>query len=256
MAPSDIKIFLKLNNNKIALTDVEPFTLSTFKDLIIDSFEANVDLLIGRVRNKIENRTSGTKLISSFYCANSLNRILFKYDSSRHLLHKIMILNPTNNLPILGKIDYFKVIFDETLLQCLYLNNFSAKNVEMRNTSFYYRNNTLIIKAEKFASDEDFFNNHETREYFRKNCEKDDMFLFEVFTLPEETTSQGSLRRMGFFIRLLHFNFIVVFVIAVLLVLLVGNHEYKTLIFNTLLFCICSLICMLIYGVVVIKRRV
>lgn len=247
MSFSNIKLYIELNNKKLNGNEIEIFTLLSFKELIIESFKLKMDLLIARVSNINEDNKGNKIKIYSYFCANNLNRILYKYELKSKMLYKMIILNPLNNLHILERIKYFKIKYNEKLL-----NKINLLNTTNNNLIEDISKNIIYIKALFFATDEDFLFNNKIREYFKLNSKKDGIkFLFKLETNPINYIhlSQSRFQNNDFYIRLLHFNFVIVFVMSVLLIVLFNAPDFKVVISFVLLFCIISLILMVTYGI-------
>ncbi|KAM0671247.1 hypothetical protein CWI42_090710 [Ordospora colligata] len=87
---------------------IETFTLEEFKALVLDCRTKNKDLIIARVTTP--DPEDQNILYNFYYAASELNRILFRFESDRRLLHRMKVRNPLNNMYILGQVYYYKVI--------------------------------------------------------------------------------------------------------------------------------------------------
>ncbi|KAI5172363.1 hypothetical protein NEFER03_1477 [Nematocida sp. LUAm3] len=94
----------------------EPFTLETFKKSILESLKAGKDYILAKVTTADPNDHSS--LYSYYYSAFEINKILFKYETARHLLHRMKVRNPMNNMYIMGQVYYYKITL-EALEHCL-----------------------------------------------------------------------------------------------------------------------------------------
>ena len=90
------------------------FTFDTFKSLILSHHEHEKALLIARVTTGTINTQTNTieNVFYSYYNAYNLNKVIFRTQRSgfKMLLHRLAVLNPLNNLEIIGNVEYFKVI--------------------------------------------------------------------------------------------------------------------------------------------------
>jgi Domain of unknown function (DUF5092) len=93
--------------DRIDATEVEPFTLEPFKRSILDTRKVGKDYIVARVTTSDPNNSS--LLYNYYYSAMEINKILFKYESDRHLLHRMKVRNPLNNMFIMGQVYYYKV---------------------------------------------------------------------------------------------------------------------------------------------------
>lgn len=85
----------------------EPFTLESFKKSIIESLRAGKEYILAKVTTSDPN--NATSLYSYYYSAYEINKILFKYESDRHLLHRMKVRNPMNNMFIMGQVYYYQI---------------------------------------------------------------------------------------------------------------------------------------------------
>ncbi|KAI5189963.1 hypothetical protein NECID01_0758 [Nematocida sp. AWRm77] len=85
----------------------EPFTLESFKKSIIESLKAGKEYILAKVTTSDPNNASS--LYNYYYSAYEINKILFKYETDRHLLHRMKVRNPMNNMFIMGQVYYYKV---------------------------------------------------------------------------------------------------------------------------------------------------
>lgn len=88
----------------------EPFTLETFKKSILESLKSGKEYIIAKVTTSDPNNAAS--LYNYYYSAYEINKILFKYESDRHLLHRMKVRNPMNNMFIMGQVYYYKVTND------------------------------------------------------------------------------------------------------------------------------------------------
>ncbi|AFN83487.1 hypothetical protein EROM_080680 [Encephalitozoon romaleae SJ-2008] len=86
---------------------VETFTLEEFKAIVLDCRSKNKDFILARVTTPDPDDQS--IIYNFYYAASELNRILFRFESDRRLLHRMKVRNPLNNMYILGQVYYYKI---------------------------------------------------------------------------------------------------------------------------------------------------
>lgn len=86
---------------------IETFTLEEFKAIILDCRTKEKDFIMARVTTP-DPEDQGI-FYNFYYAASELNRILFRFESDRRLLHRMKVRNPLNNMYILGQVYYYKV---------------------------------------------------------------------------------------------------------------------------------------------------
>lgn len=89
----------------------EVFTLELLRKLISDSRKLNKDFLIARITTSDPNDQA--VFYNYYYSAFEVNKILFKYESNRKLLHRMKVKNPLNNMHVIGQVSYYKITTDE-----------------------------------------------------------------------------------------------------------------------------------------------
>jgi hypothetical protein len=85
----------------------ETFTLEEFRKIITDFRRAGKDFIIARVTTPDPYRQD--VLYNYYYAASEVNKLLFKYESERRLLHRMKVRNPLNNMYIIGQVYYYKI---------------------------------------------------------------------------------------------------------------------------------------------------
>ncbi|KAI5169933.1 hypothetical protein PAEPH01_1111 [Pancytospora epiphaga] len=93
--------------DEINADETETFTLEEMKKLILTYRESEKDFLIARVTTP--NPDDQTTFYNFYYAAAEINRVLFKFESSRRLLHRMRVKNPLNNTYIVGQVFYYKI---------------------------------------------------------------------------------------------------------------------------------------------------
>ncbi|OAG30958.1 hypothetical protein NEDG_02187 [Nematocida displodere] len=87
--------------------EIEPFTLESFKKSAIEALRAGKEYILAKVTTSDPNNAAS--LYNYYYSAFEINKILFKYESDRHLLHRMKVRNPMNNMFIMGQVYYYKI---------------------------------------------------------------------------------------------------------------------------------------------------
>ncbi|KAI5180715.1 hypothetical protein NEOKW01_0999 [Nematocida sp. AWRm80] len=85
----------------------EPFTLEPFKKSILEALKEGKEYILAKVTTTDPN--NATSLYNYYYSAFEINKILFKYESDRHLLHRMKVRNPMNNMFIMGQVYYYRI---------------------------------------------------------------------------------------------------------------------------------------------------
>lgn len=93
--------------NQFDSCDEEPFVLETFHDLISQHYLQGKHFIIARVKTR--DRVDRNRVYYSFFAAHHLNKVLFRVDTRRACLHRMRASNPSNNLPINGRVSYYVV---------------------------------------------------------------------------------------------------------------------------------------------------
>lgn len=89
----------------------EVFTLEPMRKLIAESKEIGKDFIIARITTS--DPADANIFYNYYYSAFEVNKILFKYESNRKLLHRMKVKNPLNNMYIIGQVSYYKVTTQE-----------------------------------------------------------------------------------------------------------------------------------------------
>ncbi|KAI5152155.1 hypothetical protein ENBRE01_2610 [Enteropsectra breve] len=106
-APSETQSADSPKLDEIEADSHETFTLEEIRALIINYRKKNKDFLIARVSTRDPEQND--VMYNFYYAAGEINRILFKYESRRRLLHRIKVRNPLNNMYIEGQVFYYKI---------------------------------------------------------------------------------------------------------------------------------------------------
>ncbi|KAF7698609.1 hypothetical protein CDIK_1394 [Cucumispora dikerogammari] len=257
-------VTIKLDRHNIDADLQETFSLCSFRHLMIEKFRQKKDFLIARVASITECILDGTKTKHTsffFFCANALNKYLFKYEAERRLLHRMRVRNPVNNVFILGKVEYFKVnyslslfielqskpdVFDGSVDSSDYFQSHKHKTTE-----------EMLIKGTRFATDEDFLIKPETRQFFKQNCDlENEEFLFKFsrensgiidMLQSMESTEDNTLFMLIY--SLIYIHVIMIFVLSFVFLLIINFKECRFVVGTILLVCIISFSSIIIYFV-------
>ncbi|KAM0681609.1 hypothetical protein GINT2_000122 [Glugoides intestinalis] len=117
----------------------ETFTLEEMRVLIMCYLKKNKDFLIARVTT--QDPEDKNLLYNFYYAAAEINRILFRYEPSRRLLHRMKVKNPLNNVYIIGQVFYYKITpadVDRAIVKYLF-NNVNEKDESRKAFSAIFR---------------------------------------------------------------------------------------------------------------------
>lgn len=89
----------------------ETFTLEEIRSLVLAYKQKDKDFLIARVTTP--DPENGNLFYNFYYAAAEINRVLFRYESTRRLLHRMKVKNPLNNMFIVGQVFYYKLTQEE-----------------------------------------------------------------------------------------------------------------------------------------------
>lgn len=99
----------------------ETFTLEEIRCLILAYREKDKDFLLARVTTP--DPENGNLFYHFYYSAAEINRVLFRIEANRRLLHRMKVKNPLNNMLISGQILYYKIPMekiDQTITNYFY----------------------------------------------------------------------------------------------------------------------------------------
>lgn len=122
--------------DKFDANEPETFTLEEYRNLVLDFRKNNKDCIIAKI--DLENSTS-----CSYYLASEINKLLFKYERDRRLLHRMKVRNPISNLNIIGPVHYYKVTCFE-VDRAIVDYYFGSKN----NVNFKRRSYSEVVKKQ------------------------------------------------------------------------------------------------------------
>lgn len=89
----------------------ETFTLEEMRTLIINYRRNKKDFLIARVTTPDPEDQS--HFFNFYYSAAEINRVLFRFETNRRLLHRMKVKNPLNNMYIVGQVFYYKICIED-----------------------------------------------------------------------------------------------------------------------------------------------
>lgn len=104
------------NSNECSVSDeideidanaYETFTLEEIRCLIMAYREKDKDFILARVTTP--DPENENLFYNFYYAAAEINRVLFRIESSRRLLHRMKVKNPLNNMFIVGQVLYYKI---------------------------------------------------------------------------------------------------------------------------------------------------
>lgn len=84
------------------------FTLETFRNLIMHSYRHGKSFILARVMT-IDPGANSAKCYWSDYAAHHINKILYRTQLEKNLLHRMRCRNPLNNMIIVGRVNYYAV---------------------------------------------------------------------------------------------------------------------------------------------------
>lgn len=143
----------------------ETFTLEELRVLIMNYRKKNKDFLIARVTTP--DPEDNSLLYNFYYAAAEINRILFRYEPSRRLLHRMKVKNPLNNVYIIGQVFYYKITpsdVDKAIVNYLF-NNTSTKEKPRKAFSAVFRHKQDFSSRETKRSSKDSMDIKEQREF-------------------------------------------------------------------------------------------
>lgn len=95
----------------------EPFTLETFESLLALHAEKQKDFIVARVTTVDPQDPS--RFYYSYYAAHHINKVLFRTQPEKGLLHRMKAKNPLNNMVIVGDVYYYLIKSSELNLEHL-----------------------------------------------------------------------------------------------------------------------------------------
>ena len=141
--------------DEIDATAHESFTLEEMRVLVLNYKKKNKDFLIARVTT--QDAEDNSVFYNFYYAASEINRILFRYEPSRHLLHRMKVKNPLNNMYIIGQVYYYKITpyeADKAIVNYLY-NSKKDKDAPKKAFSAIFRKKLDFFSGNKKRTSKD-----------------------------------------------------------------------------------------------------
>ena len=85
----------------------DPFTLDSFKDLVLAHADEGKDYIIARVITM--DPKDNNRFYYSYYPGHNINKVLFRTQPEEGLLHRMKAKNPLNNMTIVGDVFYYSI---------------------------------------------------------------------------------------------------------------------------------------------------
>ncbi|ELA42850.1 uncharacterized protein VICG_00165 [Vittaforma corneae ATCC 50505] len=142
----------------------ETFTLEEMRVLIMSYRKKNKDFLIARVTTPDPENNS--LFYNFYYAAAEINRILFRYEPSRRLLHRMKVKNPLNNMYIIGQVFYYKITpqdVDKAIVNFLF-NQVKEKDKSRKAFSAIFRHKHDFSRGRKTQKSKDSMDIQEQRQ--------------------------------------------------------------------------------------------
>lgn len=106
-APNNINMTQDVQIDKLDANEAETFTLEEFRNIILEFRRNDKDCIIAKVSTPDQDRSEAS--YCDYYLASEINKILFKFERERRLLHRMRVRNPLNNQFIIGPVHYYKI---------------------------------------------------------------------------------------------------------------------------------------------------
>lgn len=135
----------------------ETFTLEELRILIMNYRKKNKDFIIARVTTPDPDNNS--VFYNFYYAAAEVNRILFRYEPTRRLLHRMKVKNPLNNMYIIGQVFYYKITpneVDKAIVNFLF-NQANEKSKSRKAFSEIFRHKHDFSRSHKSQKSKDSF---------------------------------------------------------------------------------------------------
>lgn len=141
----------------------ETFTLEELGTLIAAYRKKNKDFILARVTTPDPENNS--VFYNFYYAAAEINRILFRYEPSRRLLHRMKVKNPLNNMYIIGQVYYYKITphdVDKSIITYLFKDTKEKENPK-KAFSAVFRKKTDFANHQRKSNSKDCLD-------IRENC--------------------------------------------------------------------------------------
>lgn len=134
----------------------ETFTLEEMRSLIIAYRKKDKDFLLARVTTPDpENQNI---FYNFYYSAAEINRILFRFESNRRLLHRMKVKNPLNNMYIVGQVFYYKIStydIDKAIVDYYFNNKKESRKVRNAFSAVFRHNKESFTEDSKIKKSKD-----------------------------------------------------------------------------------------------------
>lgn len=132
----------------------ETFTLEELRRLILAYRQKSKDFLLARVTTPDPDDQG--LFFNFYYSAPEINRILFRFESSRRLLHRMKVKNPLNNMYIVGQVFYYKLTasdIDRAIVEYFFSVKRASKNVRNALSAIFTRPENSSEDAARHSKD-------------------------------------------------------------------------------------------------------
>ncbi|TBU00115.1 DUF5092 domain-containing protein [Hamiltosporidium magnivora] len=146
--PDNASSFNLTELDTVDADEPETFTLEELKNLVMDFKKAGKDFILARVTTPDQYRQE--HLYNYYYSASEVNKLLFKYESDRRLLHRMKVRNPLNNMFIIGEVYYYiitKQEVDRAILDFYFCTDEKPKDEETRSFSAVFRTSNVSLNS-------------------------------------------------------------------------------------------------------------
>ncbi|KAF7700650.1 hypothetical protein CDIK_0911 [Cucumispora dikerogammari] len=188
MTEPRVQMSIEIEGKHINTNTIDCFTSVSLEDIMIECFKENNDFIIARVKSTPLCLKKASYY--QYYWANSFNRIVFKRNPLTNRVTKYTIKNPIDLRCILGDVDYFKIKRNQNVLfyaltgKNRYLKPLTENNavyITEKENETGEEKISIQLKATYFATELDFINNIDCREYFKKNLNSGELnFLYDT----------------------------------------------------------------------------
>lgn len=119
--------------DEVDANEPETFTLEEFRTIILEFRRNDKDCIIAKVSTP--DHETDDHLFNNYYVASEINKLLFKYEKDRRLLHRMKVRNPLNNQYIIGPVHYYKITcyeIDRAIVEYFFGGKTTQKEKERR----------------------------------------------------------------------------------------------------------------------------
>lgn len=139
---------------KIDANEAETFTLEEFRNIILDFRQNSKDCIIAKVSTPDQGGHEASFV--DFYVASEINKLLFKFERDRRLLHRMRVRNPLNNQFIIGPVFYYKITcfeVDRAIVNYFFDKNSMDQFASNRHAASEFKNQNTEINNENVRSE-------------------------------------------------------------------------------------------------------